>query len=127
MSTNMAEQTSSGTTWDYLKGMETWTDAVFELLAHVADVVDGPSIRGRLLGARDDAKSLRDLLHTANGHHDPNPAANATIESICSLWDANEPYFERVAAEVDPTFYRAWEARSATARLHRVGAPPATA
>lgn len=126
MSTNMAEQTSNGT-WSYLQGMETWTDVVFELLAHVAEKADGPSVRGRLMGARDDAESLRDLLHTANGRRDPNPAANATIESICSLWDANQPYFERVAAEVDPAFYAAWEARTAAARAQRHGPPPAAA
>lgn len=127
MSTNMAEQTSSGTTWGYLRAMEAWTDAVFELLAHASARADGPSVRGRLMGARDDAESLRDLLHTANGRQDPNPSANATIESICSLWDANEPYFERVAAEVDPAFYRAWEARSAMARTNRHGPGPAAA
>jgi hypothetical protein len=127
MSTNMAEQASSGTTWGYLRSMETWTDAVFELLAHAADKADGPSVRGRLMGARDDAESLRDLLHTANGRRDPNPAANATIESICSLWDANQSYFERVAAEVDPAFYAAWEARSAMARAQRHGPPPGAA
>lgn len=126
MSTNMVEQTSSGT-WSYLQSMETWTDAVFELLAHVAEKADGANVRSRLIGARDDAESLRDLLHAANGRHDPNPAAHATIESICSLWDANQPYFERVAAEVDPAFYAAWEARTATARAQRHEPPPTAA
>jgi len=123
MSTNVAEHTSSGTSWGYLRGMESWTGAVFDLLAHAAEVADGPSIRGRLIGARDDAESLRDLLHTATRRDDPNPNANATIESICLLWDANEPRFEQLAAEVDPDFYELWRTRSATTRMHRHGLP----
>jgi hypothetical protein len=123
MSTTVAEQTSSGTSWGYLMGMESWTGAVFDLLAHAAEVADGPSARDQLLGARDDAEALRDLLRTANGRNDPNPHANATIESICALWDANEPRFERLAAEVDPAFYRRWCALAAMARMCRYGPP----
>ena len=86
-----------------------------------SSVADGPAIRGRLIGARDDAESLRDLLHTATRREDPSPSANATIESICSLWDANQHYFEQLAADVDPDFYRAWKARSAAARAGTLG------
>ena len=68
------------------------------------------------MGARDDAEALRDLLHAATVATIPNPTRERHVESICSLWDANQHVFERLAAEVDPAFYRAWEARSATAR-----------
>jgi hypothetical protein len=125
MAMNLAEQPSEGTTWGYLRGMETWTGAMFELLAHAAERADGPSIRGRLMGARDDAESLRDLLFTATRREEPSPSANSIIESICSLWDANQHYFEQLAAHVDPDFYRAWQARSGSARMGRNGSASA--
>jgi hypothetical protein len=121
MSTNVAEQTMSAS-WRYLRGMEIWTAAVHELLAHAVEVVEGPSVRGRLMGARDDAESLRDLLRTATQRDDPNPTATATIESICSLWDANEHYFEQLAAEADPAFYERWTASVEAARAGKHGA-----
>src|SRR5690349_13301184 len=85
MSMHVAEPRSTSAAWAYLRGMEGWTAAMHVLLAHAAEVVEGPSIRSRLIGARDDAESLRDLLHTATRREDPNPTATATIESICSL------------------------------------------
>jgi hypothetical protein len=121
MSTNVAEQSSTSASWRYLRGMETWTAAVHELLAHAATVVEGPSVRGRLIGARDDAESLRDLLHTATRRDDPSPTATATIESICSLWDANARYFEQLAADADPDFYDGWRARAEPARAGKHG------
>ena len=121
MAMNVAEQPSEGTTWGYLRGMEIWTGAVFELLAHAAERAEGPSVRGRLMGARDDAASLRDLLHTATRREQPSPSANAIIESICSLWDANQHYFEQLAADVDPDFYRTWQTGAGTARMGKSG------
>ena len=121
MAANLEEQRSTSASWAYLRGMETWTGAVHELLAHAAEVVEGPSVRSRLLGARDDAESLRDLLHAATSREDPSSAANATIESICSLWDANQHYFERLAADADPDFYRSWSEASADARAGKHG------
>jgi hypothetical protein len=121
MSTNVAEPVSTSASWRYLRGMEAWTAAVRELLAHAASVVEGPSVRGRLIGARDDAESLHDLLHTATRRDDPSPTATATIESICSLWDANEHYFEQLAADADPGFYERWKARAEPARAGKHG------
>jgi hypothetical protein len=121
MAMNLADQRSTNASWAYLRGMETWTGEVHVLLAHAVDVVEGPSVRSRLIGARDDAESLRDLLHTATRQQAPNPTANATIESICSLWDANEHYFEQLAADADPEFYASWKERSAPARAGKLG------
>ena len=127
MSMHVAEDRSTSAAWQYLRGMEGWTAAMHVLLTHAAEVVEGPSIRSRLIGARDDAESLRELLHTATHREDPNPTATATIESICSLWDANQHYFEQLAADADPEFYRAWTARTADARAGRPGPPATTA
>lgn len=121
MATNLADPRPARAAWAYLRGMETWTGEVYELLAHAVDAADGPSVRSRLIGARDDAESLRDLLHTATRRQDPHPAATATIESICSLWDANQHYFERLAANADPAFYERWLTRSAAARAGKHG------
>jgi hypothetical protein len=121
MAMNLADQQSTNPSWAYLRGMETWTGEVHVLLAHAAEVVEGPSVRARLIGARDDAQSLHDLLHTATRRSDPNPTANATIESICSLWDANQHYFEQLAADADPEFYGRWTERSAAARAGKLG------
>ena len=123
MSTNVSEQTSTSAGWAYLRGMEAWTGEVHVLLAHAAEVVEGPAIRSRLTGARDDAEALHDLLHTATHREDPNPTATATIESICALWDANEHHFERLAADADPDFYRLWQERSAATRAGKHGTP----
>jgi hypothetical protein len=126
MSMHVVERRSTSASWAYLRGMENWTGAVHVLLAHAVDAVEGPSIRSRLIGARDDAESLRDLLHTATRREDPNPTATATIESICSLWDANQHYFEQLAADADPAFYGLWMERTALTRAGRHG-PPAGA
>jgi hypothetical protein len=121
MAMHVAEQRPPNASWAYLRGMETWTGEVHALLAHAVEVVEGPSVRSRLIGARDDAEALRDLLHTATSREDPNPTANATIESICSLWDANQHYFEQLAADADPEFYRLWKERSTAARAGKHG------
>jgi hypothetical protein len=126
MAMNVVDPRSTGAAWAYLRGMEEWTAAMHDLLAHAVEVVEGPSVRSRLLGARDDAESLHDLLHTATRREDPNPTATATIESICSLWDANQHYFEQLAADADPEFHEAWVERTAAARAGRHG-PPSTA
>ena len=101
----------------YLRAMETWAGTMFELLAHAAEEAEGPCIRGQLMGARDDAAALRDLLHMATRREDPNPNATATIESICALWDVNQHRFEELAADADPDYHAAWLARSALVRL----------
>ena len=102
--------------------MEIWTGAVFELLAHAAERADGPSVRGRLMGARDDAAvPAGPPAHGHASRASPSPSANAIIESICSLWDANQHYFEQLAADVDPDFYRAWQAGAGTARVGKSG------
>jgi hypothetical protein len=121
MAANLEEGQATSASWAYLRGMEIWTGEVHELLAHAVEVVEGPSVRSRLIGARDDAESLRDLLHTATTRDDPNPTATATIESICSLWDANQHYFEQLAAEADPNFYGTWKERTAEARAGKHG------
>jgi hypothetical protein len=104
-----------------LSGMEHWTAAVHELYAHAVDAAGGPSVRGALLGARDDALDLHDLLRTANRRADPNFDAHATIASICRLWDANQVRFEQLAKEADPAFHEAWAARTGAARAERTG------
>jgi hypothetical protein len=126
MAMNVAEPQVKSASWAYLRGMEQWTGAVHVLLAHAVEAVEGPSIRSRLIGARDDAESLRDLLHTATRREDPNPTATATIESICSLWDANQHYFEQLAADADPEFHRLWVERTAVTRAGRHGPPAGT-
>jgi hypothetical protein len=133
MATNLAEAdrgasrgpAHAGGSWAYLRGMESWAGTMLELLAHAAEVADSPSPRGQLMGARDDAAALRDLLHTATRRHDPNPNASATIESICELWDVNQHRFEELAAEADPDYHALWLARSALTRLSKHGPPPA--
>jgi len=125
VSTNVTESPSTSSTWAYLRGMECWTGAVLELLAHAAEVSEGPALRGQLIGARDDAEALRDLLHTATRQSDPNANATATIESICALWDVTQPRFERLAATAAPEFHQLWQARTAMARMAKHG-PPAS-
>ena len=65
--------------------------------------VDGPSIRSRLIGAAEDAESLRDVLHTATGREDPN--ADQPRHDRVDLLTSGTPTsdrFEQLAADVDP-------------------------
>lgn len=127
MPVHMTETRPASSAWAYLRGMESWSVAMHVLLEHAAEAAEAGSIRSRLIGARDDAESLHAVLQMVRRRENPNPLATATIESICSLWDANQHLFEQLAADADPDFHQAWKDRTATARARRHGPPAGTA
>jgi hypothetical protein len=112
-----------------LAEMERWTGWVIRLTAHAADRATDPTTASRLMGARDDAESLRDALAAAaSGWLDDRQVT--VVRSVYELWDDNHDRTERLAAAVDPDWYVRWQLRSDGARPGRhatVGAPILTA
>ncbi len=99
-----------------IAAMELWTAWVSKLMSYASlQASDARSFR-TLHGAADDAASLRDALSAAStGWLDPEQTE--VLRSIFELWDANLDRLERLAAAVDPEWYRMWCGRSASARL----------
>jgi hypothetical protein len=98
--------------------MERWTAWVIRLTAHAAAAATDPSVRDHLVGAKEDAESLRDALAGAtSGWLDADQVA--IVRSVYDLWDANHDRTERLAAVVDPVWHRRWRIRSASARPER--------
>ncbi len=106
-----------------VESMARWTDAMFELFARSAEVTTDPAVRSRLMGARDDALALGRRLHWMVGR-ETSVEAMATLHSIWLLWEANQPRFEELAADVDPDWYGAWRTRWVMERIGRHGPRP---
>jgi hypothetical protein len=101
-----------------LAQMERWASWVIRLTAHAATQTNEPGIRDRLVGATEDAESLRETLAAASsGWLDAGQLA--IVHSVYDLWDANHDRTERLAAAVDPVWHRRWRMRSAGARPER--------
>lgn len=98
-----------------LARMERWTAWVVRLTAHAAERATEPSDRAHLVGAREDAESLRDALAAAaSGWLDERQIA--IVRSVYDLWDDNHDRTERIAAAADPEWYQRWQVRCAGAR-----------
>lgn len=106
----------------YLEGMERWTVALLDLVAHAVEATTDAVLRRELTSASEDTDALRALLQTTTGRQ---LGLNevATLHSVCALWETNQDRIERLAAEVDPAWHRRWRARSVIARLLRHGPP----
>jgi hypothetical protein len=105
-----------------LAQMERWTAWVIRLTSHAAEAATDAGVREHLLGATEDAESLRDALaDAASGWLDAGQVA--IVRSVYDLWDANLDRIERLAAVVDPIWHRRWRIRSANARPAARSAP----
>jgi hypothetical protein len=107
-----------------------WTEAMLELTEHAAAVPAAGEVdaHAELTSASEDTRELRDLLH-AQVDMPLKVSAMATLRSICSMWENDQPRLEQVAASVDPEWHRRWRARWVAERLLRRGVrqPEATA
>jgi len=107
----------------YVDGMGRWVGAIVELLDHaVTEATPGSPAHGELVAATAEARELRDLLQvSASGTLTINE--KATLHALCSLWEANQPRLERLAAQADPAWHRRWRARSVVEERLRHGTP----
>lgn len=107
----------------YVEGMTAWTRAVRELIEHAGSEVDpADPVAQELATAAEDTSALCDLLEaSAGGSLGLNE--KAVLHSVCTLWEANQPHLERLAAAVDPHWHRRWRARSVVAAQLRHGPP----
>ncbi|MGK2949467.1 MAG: hypothetical protein ACSLFP_12880 [Acidimicrobiales bacterium] len=105
----------------YVAGMREWTRAMLELIEHARGEVDPTSPQAdQLTAAADDTQALCDLLDvSAQGPLGINDTA--MLHSVCSLWEANQPHLEDLAAAADPAWHRRWRARSVVASRLRHG------
>ena len=114
----------------YIEGMLRWTEAMLELTEHAAatPAAREAGLAAELASAGDDTRELRDLLHT-QVDMSLKVSAVATLRSICSMWEIDQPRLEQLAASVDPEWHRRWRARWVAERLLRRGVrqPEATA
>jgi hypothetical protein len=114
----------------YIEGMLRWSEAMLELTEHAAATPAAleADVVGELVTACDDTRELRDLLHTQVGMP-LKVSAVATLRSICSMWEIDQPRLEQLGARMDPEWHRRWQARWVVERLLRRGVrePEATA
>lgn len=105
----------------YAEGMARWTGAVLELIDHALDAAGEDSdAHDDLAAAAADTRELNELLATSAGDElRINDAA--MIHAVCTLWEANQPRIEELAAAVDPVWHRRWRARSVADRRLRHG------
>lgn len=105
----------------YVEGMRGWTRAMLELIEHAQTQVDPDGPRAeQLAAAAEDTQALCELLEvSARGPLGINDTA--TLHSVCSLWEANQPHVEGLAATADPAWHRRWRARSVVASRLRHG------
>lgn len=106
----------------YIEGMERWAEAMLELTLHAAATAAAreADVAEELTSACEDARELRDLLH-ASVHAPLKVSGMATLRSICTMWEADQPRIEQLAASMDPEWHRRWRARSVAERLLRRG------
>lgn len=110
-----------GRSASYVRGMETWTTAMLELIEHALSVVDprSPAHAG-LTAAAVETADLRDLLR-AESAEELTINDQAKLHALGSLWETSHLRVEHLAAEADPRFHRRWRARSVVARRLRHG------
>jgi hypothetical protein len=117
----MAMHTTQVDTQPDLAVMELWAAWVNKLMSHAAGHAPDPRASRTLIGAAEDAASLRDALSAATtGWLDPEQTG--VLRSIYDLWDANLDRFEHLASSVDHEWHQMWRARSASARARASGA-----
>lgn len=106
----------------YLHGMERWTGALLELIAHATEASDDDRTREELVSAGEDTDALRALLR-ASTQHELSLSEVATLHSVSALWETGQDGMEALAASVDPAWHRRWRARAVVERLLRHGPP----
>jgi hypothetical protein len=105
----------------YVSGMRCWTEAVLELIEHaIACRDDSSASASELQAAAADTKDLRALLTDGN---DKDLTINelAMIHALCTLWEANQPWVEELAAATDDDWHERWAARHVADRRLRHG------
>lgn len=104
----------------YLKGMERWATALIDLFDYAGGASDDPAVAAELTEAAQDTRALRDLLADSASHQlSLNEAA--MLHSVATLWETDQERLELLAASVDPSWHRRWEARSIIDRQLRHG------
>jgi hypothetical protein len=95
----------------YVAGMQSWTEAMLELIEHaIACSDDASASASELHTAAADTKDLRALLADGN-EKDLTINELAVIHALCSLWEANQPWVEELAAATDDDWHERWAAR----------------
>jgi hypothetical protein len=105
----------------FVSGMEHWTAAMLELIEHaLAGTDQGSETAAELRAAADDTKELRSLLTDGNAAE---LSINdlAMIRALCTLWEANQPWVEELAAATDDEWHERWAARTLADRRLRHG------
>jgi hypothetical protein len=109
----------------YVAGMQRWTDAMLELIQHAIEHSDeDTAATNELVAAAADTADLRALL--AEGQDDQLTINDlAVIHALCTLWEANQPWVEELAAAADDGWHARWAARHVADRRlrHGVAAP----
>jgi hypothetical protein len=105
----------------FVSGVQHWTDAMLELIEHALACTDEASATAsELRAAAADTKELRALLTDGN---ETELTINdlAMIRALCSLWEANQPWVEELAAAADDEWHERWAARHVADRRLRHG------
>ena len=118
----MSIYTSEPDTRRELAAMELWAAWIGKLMTHAAATANAGIGQRTLAGAAEDAQNLREALAAAGGGW-LEPGQTSVLRSIYALWDVNQDRLERIAAAIDPEWYRMWEGRSASARIRCTGTP----
>lgn len=105
----------------YVAGMHCWTEAMLELIEHaIACSDEGSASVAELTTAAADTTDLRALL--ADGNDDTLTINElAVIHALCTLWEANQPWVEELAAAADDDWHERWAARHVADRRLRHG------
>lgn len=108
----------------YAAGMLRYAEAVVELLEHGVEVALRDDVDPtELATGRDDAAALKSLL-TSMAAEPVHLHKAAKVHTICSLWEAGQARLERMVADLDPEFHRAWRTRNVAALRMRHGEAP---
>ena len=107
----------------YVAGMQCWTEAMLELIEHAISCSDeGSASAAELTAAAADTSDLRSLL--TDGNEDTLTINDlAVIHALCTLWEANQPWVEELAAAADDQWHARWSARHVSDRRLRHGVP----
>ncbi|MFL6207221.1 MAG: hypothetical protein ACJ739_17900 [Acidimicrobiales bacterium] len=105
----------------FVSGMRQWTEAMLELIEHALASTDAASASGsELRAAASDTADLRALL-TDGDEEDLSINDLAVIHALCTLWEANQPWVEELAAAADDEWHERWAARHVADRRLRHG------
>lgn len=105
----------------YLEGMGRWTGAMLELFEHAISETDPATlVHEELAAAAEETRDLHDLLDVESGDmltiND-----QAKLHALGSLWETSQIRLEQLAAEVDASWHRRWQARNVVERRLRHG------